>query len=119
MANWQRRARVFIAVSAAIFAIFVAFMFSRRVPGASGGVIRLSEKAVMESRGGEYVRRTGEREDLKVQFEKQPTYTATDGTVRAPGPVEFSKGRMSGGGMGMTYDKERDVMTILAAAVVH
>ena len=181
MASWQRRARLFIAVSAAIFAIFVAFMLSRRAPGAAGGAISLSEKAVMESRAGDYVRRTGEREDLRIQFEKQQTYAdgsstlvnvtvtstnradgrvftvtgkqgkkqdnpesyvldgavtltasdglsaktehatyaAADGTVRAPGPVEFSKGKMSGRGIGMTYDKDHDVMSILADAVVH
>src|SRR5712671_4488673 len=75
MAPWQRRARLFIAVSAAIFAIVVAFMLGRRAPAASpAGAVRLDEKAVMESRGGEYVRRTGSREDLRIQFEKQLTY---------------------------------------------
>jgi lipopolysaccharide export system protein LptA len=181
MAPWQRRARLLIAVSAAIFATVVAFMFSRRAPGASGAIVRMAPKTVMESRGGDYVRRTGSREDLRIQFEKQltyadgsstlvnvtvtstnradgrvftvtgkegtkqdnperyvlngevklvasdgltaktehATYAASDGTVRAPGPVEFSKGRMSGRGMGMTYDKEHDVMTIVDQAVVH
>jgi len=179
--SWQRRARSVIAVTAAIFAIFVAFMFGRRAPSVPGGAIELTGKQVMESHGGEYVHRTGSREDLKVQFEKElayadgssslvnviitstnradgrtftvtgkdgkkqdnperyaldgdvklsasdglsaktehATYAATDGTVRAPGPVEFSKNRMSGHGTGMTYDKDRDVMTILAGAVVH
>jgi lipopolysaccharide export system protein LptA len=179
--SWQRRARSVIAVLAAVFAIFVAFMFVRRAPSAPGTAIQLSGKQVMESHGGEYVRRTGSREDLKVQFEKElsyadgssslanviitstnradgrtftvtgkdgrkqdnperyaldgdvklvasdgltartehATYAAADGTVRAPGAVEFSKNRMSGRGTGMTYDKERDVMTIMAGAVVH
>jgi lipopolysaccharide export system protein LptA len=181
MASWQRRARLLIAVSAAIFAIVVAFMLSRRAPGAAGALVRMADKAVMESRSGDYVRRTGSREDLRIEFEKELTYAdgsstlvnvtvtstnradgrvftvtgkvgkkqdnpesyvlngdvklvasdgltaktehasyaASDGTVRAPGPVEFSKGRMSGRGMGMTYDKEHDVMTILAQAAVH
>ena len=39
------------------------------------------------------------------------TYTEADGIVRAPGPVEFSRGRMSGSGIGMTYDKNQDVLT--------
>jgi lipopolysaccharide export system protein LptA len=179
--SWQRRARLFIAVSAAIFAIFVAFMFSRSAPGPSGAPIQFSGKEVMESRGGEYVRHTGSREDLRIQFEKEltfadgssslvnvivtstnrsdgrvftvtgkdgkkqdnpesyvlngdvklvandgltattehATYAASDGTVRAPGPVAFSKGRMSGRGLGMTYEKDRDIMTILARAVIH
>ena len=33
------------------------------------------------------------------------TYAESDATVRAPGPVEFARGRMAGTGMGMTYDK--------------
>ena len=33
--------------------------------------------------------------------------------VRAPGPVNFSRGRLSGAGVGMTYDKNRDALTIL------
>jgi hypothetical protein len=68
--SWQRRARTVIAVSAAIFAIFVAFMLGRRAPSAPGKPIQFSGKQVMERHGGEYVRRTGSREDLKVQFEK-------------------------------------------------
>src|ERR1019366_9168547 len=156
MAPWQRRARLLIAVSAAIFAIVVAFMLSRRAPGAAGALVRMADKAVMESRSGDYVRRTGSREDLRIEFEKEltyadgsstlvnvtvtstnradgrvftvtgkegkkqdnpesyvlngdvklvandgltaktehATYAASDGTVRAPGPVEFSKGRI-------------------------
>jgi LPS export ABC transporter protein LptC len=40
------------------------------------------------------------------------TYAEQDGVVRAPGPVTFSRGRMRGTGRGMTYDKNRDVVTI-------
>jgi lipopolysaccharide export system protein LptA len=47
------------------------------------------------------------------------TYAESDGTVRAPGPVAFAKGRMSGSGIGMEYDKGQDVMTIREQAVVH
>ena len=47
------------------------------------------------------------------------TYAESDGTVRAPGPVTFAKGRMSGSGVGMEYDKAQDVMTIRDQAVVH
>ena len=38
--------------------------------------------------------------------------------VRAPGAVEFSRGRMPGRASGLTYDKNRDVLTILDEAVV-
>ena len=47
------------------------------------------------------------------------TYTDSDGLVRAPGPVEFAHDRMSGSGLGMTYDKNQDVLAILDQAVLH
>ncbi|HEV2986255.1 MAG TPA: LPS export ABC transporter periplasmic protein LptC, partial [Vicinamibacterales bacterium] len=47
------------------------------------------------------------------------TYATSDGTVRAPGAVEFARGRMKGTGVGMTYDKTRDVLALLDQAVVH
>ena len=34
--------------------------------------------------------------------------------VRAPGEVAFTKGGLSGSGVGMTYDKNNDVLTLLA-----
>src|SRR5439155_8120367 len=45
--------------------------------------------------------------------------TFTDGIARAAGPVEFSRGRMSGTGVGLIYDKNQDILTILDQAVVH
>ena len=47
------------------------------------------------------------------------TYANADGTVRAAGPVEFSRQRMQGTGVGMTYDKARDMLVLLDQAVVH
>ncbi len=46
------------------------------------------------------------------------TYSNSDGMVRAPGPVEFARGRIKGNGIGMTWDKTLDVLTILDQAVV-
>jgi lipopolysaccharide transport protein LptA len=46
------------------------------------------------------------------------TYDDRDGFVRGPGPVQFSRGRTTGSGVGMTYDKNRDVLAILQQAVV-
>ena len=43
-------------------------------------------------------------------------YDEGDGTVRAPGPVEFTRRRLSGTGVGMTYDKNQDVLVILDQA---
>jgi lipopolysaccharide export system protein LptA len=47
------------------------------------------------------------------------TYADSDGTVRAPGPVTFTRGRVRGTGTGMTWEQARDVLTILDQAVVH
>ena len=46
------------------------------------------------------------------------TYDGRDGFVRAPGPVQFSRGRTKGSGLGMTYDKNRDVLDVLQNAVL-
>ena len=47
------------------------------------------------------------------------SYSDKDGYVRAKGPVEFSRGRMTGSGFGMTYDTVGDVLTILDRTIVH
>jgi LPS export ABC transporter protein LptC len=47
------------------------------------------------------------------------SYDNRDGIVRAPGPVEFFHGRLSGSGQGMTYDKNTDTLVILDQAIVH
>jgi len=47
------------------------------------------------------------------------TYSEADALVRAPGPVAFSRGRLTGSGLGATYDKNLDVLTISERAVVH
>src|SRR5712691_3578203 len=52
---------------------------------------------------------------LSAQTE-HATYTERDAFVRAPGPVEFSRKRLHGTGLGMTYDKNQDVMVILDQA---
>jgi lipopolysaccharide export system protein LptA len=41
-----------------------------------------------------------------------------DGIVRAPGPIAFEKGRMTGSGVGMSYDQEEDVVSLLEQAQV-
>jgi lipopolysaccharide export system protein LptA len=38
--------------------------------------------------------------------------------VRAPGPITFAKGRLTGSGVGMTYDQEDDVVSLLEQAHV-
>jgi LPS export ABC transporter protein LptC len=47
------------------------------------------------------------------------SYSDKDGFVRTMGPVEFSRGRMTGSGIGMTYDTMHDVLVILDRTIVH
>ena len=47
------------------------------------------------------------------------TYAESDGSVRAPGPVEMTRGRVHATGIGMTWEKTPDVLTVLDQAVVH
>ncbi|MEW6321762.1 MAG: LptA/OstA family protein [Acidobacteriota bacterium] len=49
---------------------------------------------------------------------ERATYTEAEGIVRAPGPVEFTRGRLSGRGIGFTYDRQRDTLWLLDQAVV-
>lgn len=46
------------------------------------------------------------------------TYEQAEAMVRVPGPVQFSKGRMSGSAVGATYDQNRDVLWLLERAHV-
>lgn len=46
------------------------------------------------------------------------TFTKTDNVVRSPGPTEVSEGKTSARGVGMTFDRNADVLTILDQAVV-
>lgn len=46
------------------------------------------------------------------------TYSDDDQVARIPGPVTFKKGRMTGSGIGATYDQTREVLWILDQAKV-
>ena len=46
------------------------------------------------------------------------TFTESDGMVRAPGPVAFSRKELTGSGIGMTYDNNQDVLVVLDQAHV-
>lgn len=56
--------------------------------------------------------------DGLVARTEDATYSESDGIVRIPGPAEFTRGRVSGTGTGMTYDKNADVLWLLADAHV-
>jgi LPS export ABC transporter protein LptC len=46
------------------------------------------------------------------------SFRESDGIVRSPGAVSFGRGQMSGSGVGMTYDRNADVLTIAEQAHV-
>lgn len=46
------------------------------------------------------------------------TFNQDDGIVHVPGPVQFSRGRTSGTSVGMTYDKNQDVLILLDQVIV-
>ena len=60
-----------------------------------------------------------EGSDGMVVLTEHATYSETDAVVRAPGPVDVTRGRTHATGIGMTWDKTADVLTILEQAVVH
>ena len=57
--------------------------------------------------------------DGTVIATEHATYSDKDGIIQAAGPVNFSGNRMTGSGIGMTYDNGRDVLSILSHATVH
>jgi len=59
-----------------------------------------------------------ESNDLSARAE-HATFAKSDNTVRAPGPVDVREGKTTVTGVGMTFDREHDVMTIADRAVVH
>jgi LPS export ABC transporter protein LptC/lipopolysaccharide transport protein LptA len=54
---------------------------------------------------------------LDVQSDRA-SYLEGEGIIRAAGAVTFSRGRMSGSGIGFSYDKNQDRLRILKDAVV-
>ena len=80
----------------------------------SEGQIRDSE-ATIEVVGDVRV----EASDGLIVTTGRASYTEADGMARAPGAVEFSRNRMRGTGVGFTYDKNQNILTILNDAVVH
>jgi lipopolysaccharide export system protein LptA len=59
-----------------------------------------------------------EGEHLHVEADAA-TYDDATGRLEIPGRVTFAKGRMSGSGVGATYDRDADVFRILAEAVAN
>ena len=62
---------------------------------------------------GEVVMKTSD--GLTVKTDKA-VYTESDQVVRAPGPVSFTRDRMTGSSVGASYDQARDVLWLLDQA---
>ena len=60
-----------------------------------------------------------ETNDGLKAYSQHATYTETEKIVRAPGPVRFTSGRMTGTGVGFTYDEQRNTLWLLDQAAVH
>ncbi|MEO8681873.1 MAG: LptA/OstA family protein [Vicinamibacterales bacterium] len=59
-----------------------------------------------------------EASDGLVAYSEKASYTEAEKIVRAPGPVKFSSGRMSGTGIGFTFDEQRNTLWLLDQAKV-
>lgn len=59
-----------------------------------------------------------ETTDGLTAFAETATYTDTEKIVKAPGPVRFTRGRMSGTGIGFTFDEQRNTLWLLDQAVI-
>jgi LPS export ABC transporter protein LptC len=174
MTLWQRRLRLFIAISGVALAVVVVFAFRWRAAVRDDAVTPGDPKALVEivdfhttriNRDKEEVRiraalntlyidgsargdkvtvtttRAGGRQFVlkadraeigkdessftlegNVHLEnsdglqartERASYVEAEGVIRASGPVTFSRGRMSGSGIGFTYDRNRDRLRIL------
>ena len=58
-------------------------------------------------------------DDGLVVSSEQATYDQRTSVVTVPGPVQFTKGRLSGSGVGATYDQTRNVLWLLDQATMH
>ncbi|MGE3886884.1 MAG: LptA/OstA family protein [Vicinamibacterales bacterium] len=59
-----------------------------------------------------------EASDGLVATAGSASFVDTEGIVRAPGPVQFTRGRMAGAGIGFTFDQQRNTLWLLDQAVV-
>lgn len=112
--------------------------FASQTSNAEGETKLHGVKITVENRGGRNYEVTGKeaflgkqnssfdvRGDVMLQTSdgltasgQQATYTEAEKIVRVPGDVKFSQGRMTGSGVGFTYDEQRDTMWILDRADV-
>jgi len=178
--NWQRRARIVIAIGAVAFAIVLFATMRQRVPEAVSRVTTSDPKAVVESSAGFHSGATGSHRDYDVAYDRlltfqdgsskmvgikvgkdredgrhftmsareadvskdesdfsftgavqiavsdgmmirteHATFKKIDGMVRAPGPVDIARGRMTGSSMGLTYNDKTELLTLIDHVALH
>ena len=113
--------------------------FDGQVTYEDGQTKLLGVKAMVDNRGGRNYVITGKESrigkdqstiefkgDVKLEtddgltaYSEQATFTDAEKMVRAPGPVRFSRGRMTGSGIGFTFDDQRNTLWLLDQAKVN
>src|ERR1700680_3006030 len=84
MSQWQRRARLLIAIVAVAFAIVVALAFRKRVPAVAFAPAATADpKAVVESAKGWHTRVNREQEEVLTEYKTFSTYP--DGSTKLLG----------------------------------
>src|SRR5687767_12734277 len=76
MANWQRKARLLVALLAIAIAVAVALSF-RRAPGATTPVPLVTPsdpKALLESANAETIRVDREQEQIRIAYQSATSY---------------------------------------------
>ena len=90
------------------------------VPNRAGRNFKVTARDAEVGAGQDRIQMEGavqlESSDGLVAKTEAATYSQSEGILRAPGPASFTKGRMSGSSVGMTYDKGRDAIAMLAQA---
>ena len=112
--------------------------FERQVTYEGGDTRLMGVKVTVDNRAGRNYTITGKearvgtdqasydiKGDVKLEtndgltaFSEQATYTDAEKIVRAPGPVRFTRGRMSGTGVGFTFDEQRNTLWLLDQAKI-
>lgn len=75
-------------------------------PGQDVGAVRLTGDVTLTTSDGAVIKAA------------DATYDDASGMLQVPGPVTFTRKRMTGSGVGATYDKNRDVLWLLDQAHV-
>ena len=93
-----------------------------RVPERQGRTFLISGREASSGPDQKLLQLTGDvklasNDGFEVSAESA-TFDDSNGTVAAPGPVSFQKGRMSGSGVGMSYDNNNDVLSLTDMAHV-